>query len=78
MAGSRIAGNTAGYTGGGIENTRGTVTLSASTVTANVVGDRELGSQGAGIHNRDGGTVTLDSTSSVTGNTPYDCVGTPC
>ena len=55
--------------GGGISN-RDTLTLEGSIVTTNTAG-----SQGGGISNG-GGTVTLDATSSVTGNTPDDCVGT--
>jgi hypothetical protein len=64
-----IRENTAGQ-GGGIFN-RNSLTLDGSTVTNNDAGD------GGGIFNEAPGTVTLDGSSSVTGNTPNNCVGTP-
>jgi hypothetical protein len=69
---ARVRRNTAG-SGGGIFNVDASVDLQASTVSANVV----QGGQGGGILNRGHGTVALDADSSVTGNTPDDCVGTP-
>lgn len=77
LIGSTIGGNTAGTRGGGIYNTGGTVELADSTVSANTAS-----TGGGGIWNGDGpgdvpGVVTLDGASSVTGNTPDDCVGTP-
>lgn len=60
--------------GGGIQNS-GELVLTDSHVTRNSVA-RGPGS-GGGIYNwPDDGTVTLEGTSSVTGNTPDDCVGT--
>ena len=73
---STVTANVAGRRAGGIRND-GTLSLLGSTVTANVAGR-----SGGGIWNRQAngtspGVVTLDGTSSVTGNTPDDCVGTP-
>jgi hypothetical protein len=78
---SAVGSNTAGtyaqdnYGGGGILN-RGQLTLTGSTVRGNSIGGDPGG--GGGIFNWQGeGTVALDAGSSVTGNTPDDCVGTP-
>jgi hypothetical protein len=59
--------------GGGIDNWRRLV-LDDSLVTRNT-----SASSGGGIRNKRaaGARVTLDADSSVTGNTPDDCVGTP-
>jgi hypothetical protein len=65
---STVSGNTG--LGGGLVN-YGTLRLVGTSVTGNTA-RRE----GGGIRN-DGGTVTLDGTSTVTGNVPDDCVGTP-
>ena len=57
--------------GGGILNDGGAVELQANTqVTKN------MADQGGGIFNRNGGTVTIDEDSSVSGNEPDNCVGT--
>jgi hypothetical protein len=69
--GSRIADNAADTRGGGILN-RGRLTLRHSTVASNTASD-----QGGGIFNSQSGTVALHAGSSVTGNAPDDCVGTP-
>jgi hypothetical protein len=61
--------------GGGGIYTSYSLWLTDSTVTRNTAGVR-----GGGVRNApydEGGTVTLEGTSSVTGNTPDDCVGTP-
>jgi hypothetical protein len=71
---SRVVGNASDYRGGGIENS-GTLRLVDSTVTGNTAADGA-----GGIYNESGeaiGTVMLIGSSSVTGNTPDDCVGTP-
>jgi hypothetical protein len=72
-----VSGNTAGGSGGGIYNSAdfahlggGTVTLTGSTVSGNTAG-----AFGGGIFNETGGTVTLDDTSSVCGNSPDDWQG---
>lgn len=76
LDGSRVAGNAAGLRGGGIWS-NGRVTLLGTAVIGNAAGRR-----GGGIWSRQDaaqgpvGVVTLDSTSSVTENTPDDCVGT--
>lgn len=73
---STIAGNTADADGGGIANL-GTLVLVASSVarnTANGSGGGIWNSPGPGPR---GGSVSLLDGSSVTGNTPDDCVGTP-
>jgi hypothetical protein len=62
--------------GGGVENHKGgTLTLIASRVIDNIATG-----MGGGIWNSedaaDPGTVEMDAGSSVTGNTPDDCVGT--
>jgi len=70
---SVVSGNTAIQDGGGIETRWGQLVLIGTTVTANTAGRH-----GGGIFVRDGTTtVSLDATSSVTGNTPDDCYGTP-
>ena len=56
--------------GGGVINS-GVLELVRSTVNEN-----EAALEGGGIWNGSGGDVTLDASSSVTGNTPDDCVGT--
>ena len=65
---SRVSGNTAGGSGGGIYGYTGTITLSRSSVTDNAA---DWG--GGGIHLR-WARLRLDEASSVTGNTPHDCV----
>ena len=75
LSGSTVSGNVAGVEGGGISNDRGEVTLTSSTVTGNTA------RRGEGIHNEifedyGEGIITLDAASSVTGNTPNDCVST--
>jgi predicted outer membrane repeat protein len=77
LSGSTVSGNTAGGSGGGIYNSAdfahlggGTVTLTGSTVSGNTAG-----AFGGGIFNETGGTVTLDDTSSVCGNSPDDWQG---
>ena len=77
LVGSRVSGNVARHKGGGISNWWGEVTLTSSTITGNT-GRRG----GGGIYNDldedyGDGITTLDADSSVTGNTPDDCVGTP-
>jgi predicted outer membrane repeat protein len=67
-----VSGNSA-YRGGGISG--GSLTLVGTTVTGNTAE-----SDGGGIYADDSGqqsTVTLDAGSSVMGNVPDDCVGTP-
>jgi hypothetical protein len=66
---STITGNRADLDGGGIWN-RGRLSLTDATVTSN-----EAGRRGGGIFH-DWGIITLEE-SSVTGNIPDDCVGTP-
>jgi hypothetical protein len=74
---SVMVGNTARHEGGGVYiHSAGVLTLIGSHITRNTAGD-----SGGGIFNFDddprwAGTVTLDAASSVTGNTPDDCVGT--
>jgi hypothetical protein len=78
LTGSKITGNTAAVTGGGIDNTTdtsysgpgpgpGTVTLTSSAVA-----DNAAGKDGGGIYNFGGGSVPLTS-SAVTGNQPDNC-----
>jgi hypothetical protein len=50
----------------------GPLTLLGTSIRSNVATE-----QGGGIFNIEGTTVTLGGTSSVTRNTPDDCVGTP-
>ncbi len=74
---SIVNGNKATGDGGGIANgwgggDPGTIDLVRSAITGNTTAG-----QGGGIHNEGGGTITLDGTSSVTGNAPDDCIGTP-
>jgi hypothetical protein len=67
-----VTGNTANVTGGGMV-TKGDVTLDNTTITGNTA---EGGADsGGGIFVDSSATVTLLGTSSVTGNTPDDCVG---
>jgi hypothetical protein len=64
-----MTGNTAFVNGGGVYLDAGTVSLqSASTVTGNTAFV-----SGGGFYN-DGGVVNLGDTT-VSGNTPDDCVG---
>ncbi len=60
--------------GGGIQNS-GQLVLTDSKVIGNSIGGGP--GAGGGIFNWSEGTVSLDGTSSVTGNAPDDCVGTP-
>jgi CSLREA domain-containing protein len=60
LVGSTVSGNTAVW-GGGIYNT-GTVSITHSTIKKNTVT-----ANGGGIHNREGGVVTVDR-STITGN----------
>jgi hypothetical protein len=74
---SRVEGNTSesalpGPGGGGVFN-RGRLILRDSSITGNT----STTDPGGGIYNAGDGTVVLRGTSSVTGNTPDDCVGTP-
>ncbi len=70
---SVISGNTSSQDGGGIAAHWGRLVLNGTTVTGNTAARH-----GGGIFVLDGTTtVTLDVTSSVTGNTPDDCHGTP-
>ncbi|MEX1263974.1 MAG: right-handed parallel beta-helix repeat-containing protein [Actinomycetota bacterium] len=78
--GTRFAGNEAERIGGGIWNigeestpgVTGSLTLSReSLVTRNVV----TSGSGGGIYNEQGATVSISADSSVSGNTPDDCVG---
>jgi hypothetical protein len=65
--------------GGGIYN-NGSLRLTAgSSVTENTAngGGGNDGQSAGGIHNVAGGTVELSDGSSVTGNIPFDCSGTP-
>jgi hypothetical protein len=74
---SEVRDNTVDWSGGGIWNAA-TLVLRASAVSGNLAGD-----EGGGIWNNQDpgewqvGSVTLDADSSVTGNAPDDCVGTP-
>jgi hypothetical protein len=76
LAESTITGNTAGEQGGGIWMWGGAVTLVDSTITNNTAGE-----QGGGIWSSQSasplGSVTLQGSSSVAGNDPDDCAGTP-
>jgi hypothetical protein len=70
---SVISGNTSSQDGGGIAAHWGRLVLNGTTVTGNAARRH-----GGGIFVEDGTTtVTLDATSSVTGNVPDDCYGTP-
>ena len=79
LTSSTVSGNTAMLRGGGIANA-GSVTLRSSVVTQNtaVLGlpddDPSVLLFGGGIFNYPTGAVTLRR-SSVSGNTPDDCVG---
>jgi hypothetical protein len=63
LTGCTITGNSSENSGGGIKNFAGRVTLTHSTISGNTA----VGSTGGGIYT-DGGTVTLDAASRVTGN----------
>jgi hypothetical protein len=69
LTNSVVAGNSARRWGGGIDN-EAELSLSASRVSHNTAGRR-----GGGIYNRM--SLLLDEASTVTGNSPDDCVGTP-
>jgi hypothetical protein len=77
LSGSSVSGNTASANGGGISNSGGTVSLLNSQVSGNNASPT-LGS-GGGIFNDTStlivGIITLDTGSSVSGNSPDDCVG---
>lgn len=67
-----VTGNTSAAVGGGIAMLRGRLDLIGTTITGN-----QAATYGGGIFAQDGSTtVTLDGSSSVTGNTPDDCYGT--
>jgi hypothetical protein len=67
---STVSNNTA-VTGGGVYN-QGTLTLESSAITSNTATGGP--GSGGGVFN-EGGTVTLDSNSSISNNIPDDCVG---
>jgi nitrous oxidase accessory protein NosD len=74
LSSSSISLNTATRYGGGIYNS-GTLNLVSSSVTRNAAS--AVAGSGGGIYNGalSLGVVTVDALSSVTGNTPDDCVG---
>ena len=65
-----VTGNTTTENGGGIAS-NGTLTLNATTVTNNTATGR-----GGGV--RSTGTLIVNAGSSITGNTPDQCVGGGC
>jgi predicted outer membrane repeat protein len=67
---SVVRGNTAGDKGGGTFAGYGGLSLTRALVTANAAG-----TAGGGIFN-DQAVVDVDDATTVTGNTPDDCVGT--
>jgi hypothetical protein len=75
---STLSGNMSWYQGGGAVWSQGTsqapatVRLIDTTITANEAGDL-----GGGILNGRYSTVSLEGSSSVTGNVPDDCIATP-
>ena len=76
VKGSRIVGNRSYGVGGGIGNL-GDLTLVDTVVRDNRASDVGGGIYDGGLDGDPVGTLTLDTASSVTGNTPDDCVGTP-
>jgi hypothetical protein len=68
-----VTSNTSGQLGGGMFTEAGSVTLSGTTVSGNTAGSGIY--PGGGIYNLTG-TVTLLDGSTVSGNTPDDCVVT--
>ena len=64
IGGAGDGGNGGNAQGGGIYNSNGTVTVSGSTLSANFAS-----SGGGGIYNYSGGTVTVENSSSIIGNT---------
>jgi hypothetical protein len=66
---STVSGNTTGTSGGGIDNFHALV-LDNSSVTGN-----SAAIDGGGVINRSGGSVTLQNDSSVSDNTPNNCLG---
>jgi hypothetical protein len=69
---TKVVGNTASRGGGIANDGRSEMELQGSTVTTN-----RARIHGGGIWNAVNVTLMLDTTSTVTGNTPNDCVGTP-
>jgi predicted outer membrane repeat protein len=65
--GSILSGNTAGYEGGGIYIYSGTVTISGSTVGGTLPGNSAAVAGGGIFVNMDG-TLTVENSSSITGN----------
>jgi hypothetical protein len=61
------SGNTAGRNGGGISIVGTTTVLTNVTIDRNTITDNSIGSNGAGLYNMGGGTVTI-SNSSITNN----------
>jgi hypothetical protein len=72
LTGCLVTNNTSARTGGGIQNrsTPQSLTLDASHVTSNTA------SINAGGIQNDNGTVTLQNSSTVTGNSAPNCGGT--
>jgi hypothetical protein len=68
--GTNVTGNRADGRGAGVFNA-GALVLEGTAIVSNTAEKR-----GGGIFNVTAGTVSLDGVSSVTGNTPDDCVGT--
>jgi hypothetical protein len=66
---SSVAGNTAATEGGGVYNNGSSVTLSGtSLITSNTAGER-----GGGVSNVNGGTVTVQDSGAITGNSAPTC-----
>jgi len=63
VVGSAVSGNSAEY-GGGIANWGGQLTLTASEVSGNAAS-----ASAGGIHNKDGGTTTIEESTVISGNT---------
>jgi hypothetical protein len=68
---SSTVGNNTAVTGGGVYN-QGTLTLESSAITSNTATGGP--GSGGGVFN-EGGTVILDSNSTISNNIPDDCVG---
>jgi hypothetical protein len=72
LSDSTLSGNSANY-GGAVYNAGGTLILSHSTITGNWASPdySNRGGYGGGIYNDPAGTVTVQNSSSITGNASY-------
>jgi large repetitive protein len=78
VTGSTVSGNSAAAFGAGVFNNNGIglPAVPSLTVSKSVFSNNAAGTDGGAIYNL--GTLSLDTRTTFSGNTPDDCVGTGC